>query len=134
MQYEDEVVGVCLTCVCPPAGLLGSDLHGVRRQSDLPSGGPGGRPLYVPGSCGWRLPGEAPLRQTLPHIPPSERPACLTPPCPHSDQGSAWVNGAVQTLRGASHSWGLQLSVQGPVGVLVPLRKKGDRVGVFPAA
>lgn len=71
---------VCLLLTSP--GLLGSDLHGVRRQPAVPPGGAGFQPLHVHGPCGWRLPGkQALLKQTIPQIPLSWR-ACLTPSQP----------------------------------------------------
>lgn len=39
-------------------GLLGIDLHRVHRQSELPSGRTGGKPLHMLGSSGRRFPGQ----------------------------------------------------------------------------
>lgn len=53
-----DKLNVFVFVFCFLLGLLGTDLHGVHRHSELPSGRTGGKPLHMLGSSGWRFPGQ----------------------------------------------------------------------------
>lgn len=57
-----------IKCLCCFLGLLGTDLHRIHWQSELSSGRPGGQPLHMLRSSGWRFSGQTLLNQKIPHL------------------------------------------------------------------